>query len=41
MIRANQKVTVPAKDNTTIYRLRYDDWAGYYMTISWTGNSIQ
>ena len=31
--------SIKAKSANTIYRLRYEDWKGYDLTINWTGNS--
>ena len=39
MIRENQTFSAVAKSTSVIYRLRYDDFAGYDMTITWTGAS--
>lgn len=39
MIRPNQQINIPANDKSTIYRMRYADWEGYDMIITWTGNS--
>ena len=39
MLRANKEQSVGAKAYQTIYRLRYDEFSGYPITIKWTGNS--
>ena len=39
LLRANKEQSVGAKAYQTIYRLRYDDFSGYPITITWTGNS--
>lgn len=38
-LRANKEQSVNAKAYQTIYRLRYDEFSGYPITITWTGNS--
>ena len=35
----SQTFSVPAKSSSTIYRLLYDDWKGYDMSIKWMGSS--
>ena len=39
LLRANKEQSVSAKAYLTIYRLRYEDFSGYPITITWTGNS--
>ena len=39
LLRANKEQSVSAKAYQTIYRLRYDEFSGYPITITWTGNS--
>lgn len=36
---ANAEEYVPARSNTTVYRLRYDEFSNYPITIDWSGNS--
>ena len=38
-ILSAQSYLIPAKSSNTIYRIYYDDWKGYDMTIQWGGNS--
>ncbi len=39
MIRPNQKFSVAAKSQSTIYRMLYEDWKNSDVTIEWGGNS--
>lgn len=35
----NQTFAVKAKSSSVLYRLQYEQWEGYSITLSWTGNS--
>ena len=39
-IDANVEEYIPNNTNAVIYRLRYEDYSGYDMTIKWNGNGI-
>lgn len=39
MIRPNQTIAVAAKSQSTIYRMRYDDWKNGDVVVEWSGNS--
>lgn len=39
LIHPNHQLTITKKPNTTIFRLKYDDWKDYDMTFKWTGTS--
>ena len=39
-IDANIEEYIPNNTNAVIYRLRYEDYSGYDMTIKWNGNGI-
>lgn len=39
LIQPNRVMMIAAKPNKTIYRLRYDDWKDYDMTLKWEGYS--
>jgi hypothetical protein len=39
LLRANKEQSVASKSYQTIYRLRYDEFSGYPITVKWTGNS--
>ena len=39
LIQPDRQMTIMAKPNKTIYRLRYNDWKDYDMTLKWEGYS--
>ena len=39
ILNANVEKSVNARANTTIFRVRYDDFSNYPLTINWSGNS--
>ena len=39
LIHPDHQLTIAKKPNSTIYRLKYDDWKDYDMTFKWTGTS--
>ena len=39
LIHPDHQLTITKKPNTTIFRLKYDDWKDYDMTFKWTGTS--
>lgn len=39
LIQPNHIMMIAAKPNKTIYRLKYDDWKDYDMTLKWEGYS--
>ena len=39
LIHADHVLTVAKKPNKTIFRLRYDNWKDYNMTLKWAGTS--
>ena len=39
VIESYNQYSVPARSGNTIYRLYYDDWKGYDMTVQWLGTS--
>ena len=38
LIRPNAAFAVVARSSNVIYRMRYQDWVGYDITIQWGGN---
>lgn len=39
LIRTGERFLVPANSSATLYRMHYEDWAGYDFNIKWTGNN--
>jgi hypothetical protein len=39
IIKSANRFSIAARSSNTIYRLRYDDWKGYDITIKWAGSA--